>query len=176
MHAKADEARRQSVRRPDVPAPAFTVAPAELGEIIRDRREHVGMVRPDVGPSGAAEADRVFEEARWHELALSHRAGPRAAQLRRRNTVALHDAQRRDQLAREQRGAASVVSERGERRNHRIVAGEFAEVGLDAPQRDDKARLYMKATADAIEQVALRRQMLLDAGTTLLRRQPAHIV
>ena len=115
-----------------------------------DRGEHVGLVVPDVGPAVAILVDREAAEARGHELALAHRAGPRAGERRRRHPLLVEDMQRLHQLAAEVAAAAAVIGKRGQRVDDGEVAHDAAIVGFDRPQRDDEARRHAIAPAHLV--------------------------
>lgn len=73
----------------------------------------------------------------------------------------LDDAQGAQQLAAEALGTAAVVSERGERVEARRRSLVFAEVGLEAPDRDENFVRDAEALADLAEERGVRRELLL---------------
>src|SRR5215469_4543551 len=105
--------------------------PYQMREIIRDRGEDVVGTPPNIGRALAAIAHRISQEARRHELALSHGTRPGADHRRGLDLVLLDDEQRVDQLAAKKRAAPSVKGERRERRDNRILTDARAEIGLD---------------------------------------------
>jgi hypothetical protein len=94
-----------------------------------------------VAPAIAVEVDRVFEIGRRQELGLAEIAGPVAEHLGRPKVAALDDAKRIRQLRLEHLGAAAIECQRCDRADHLFLAEVDAEVGLEAPDRnDDRAR------------------------------------
>ena len=68
--------------------------------------------------------------------------------------------QRRQQFAAEERRPAAVPGQRREGGNDAVVAGAAPEIGLDAPQGDDEARLHAVGRGDGVEQRAVAREAL----------------
>ena len=64
------------------------------------------------------------------------------------NVAHLKNAQGGDQLLLGELLAAPVIGQRRQRVDDRETAGELAEIGLDAPQRDDETRLHAERVAD----------------------------
>src|SRR5690349_18376658 len=76
-HDASARRRRLSACR-HFPAPRFAGPPAGGAQVVADGGEHVGLVGPDVGAPVAVAVRGISEEAARDELALAHRAGPRA--------------------------------------------------------------------------------------------------
>ena len=55
----------------------------------------------------------------------------------------LYDMQGIKQLPFEKGLTSTIPGQRGQRRNEREFTGQFTEIGFDAPQGDNKARLYV---------------------------------
>ena len=165
-------------RQHDLPSPALAAAPAQARDEIGDRGQRVGPVVPDVLAAVAVVIDRISEKGRGHELALPHRACPGPGHIVGPDMSLIENAQCRDQLAAEIRAAASVIGERGQRRDHRVIAHDFAEIALDTPQGDDKARLDIEPPPDPVEQHSIFGQLVRGAPsmrcdvTTLSRYSP----
>src|SRR5204863_423955 len=86
----------------------------------------------------------------------------------------IEDFQRDDQLAAEQRAASAFVSQRRERRRHRIAALGFAETAFDPPQRDDEARLDIEALLYPLQQGRVLGQVAPGILDTLLGHDLVH--
>ena len=90
---------------------------------------------------------------------MPHRPRPRPGHIVRADVSLIEDAQRRDQLATEIGAAASVIGERGERGDHRVIAHDLAEIALDPPEGHDKPRLDIEPPPDAVEQRSIFSQL-----------------
>ena len=115
----------------------------------------------------AVVVDAVLDVGRRQELGLADLAGKGADQIAQRQVAALHDLQRRDQLALEQLGAAAIMRQRRERADHRQLAHVAgAVVGFQRPDRHDQLGRHAELPLDARQQrgVALHQRLgALDA-------------
>ena len=64
----------------------------------------------------------------------------------------IENPQRRDQFAAEHRAAPALIGQGRKRRRHRVAALRLAEIALDAPQRNNEARLDVEALLHALQQ------------------------
>src|SRR5262245_20098816 len=102
--------------------PRLPTLPAIAFEIVCGRRECVGYAANEVAPSVAVKIDRELDIVARQELGLPELARPGATHLGDAEIAALHDGQRRHQLALEHLGAAAVVRQRGDRANDWLPA------------------------------------------------------
>src|SRR5690606_34999307 len=116
-------------------------APAVRLEVVRDAREDVVPVAPQIPPSVAVAVDGIGAEARRDGLPRAHRARVRAELLEETEALVAAEEQERLELGREEARAGRIRErERGERIEHAIVAHAGAEIGLDAEDRDEHLR------------------------------------
>ena len=155
--------------RPHLLEPGLAALPADLGEVVRRRRDRVGGRADEVAPPVAVIVDAVVEIVRGQELELPEFARERADHLVGRKVAALDDLQRRDQLLAEQIRPPAVIGERGHRLDRRQIAHEAAEVGLERPERRDHRRRHAKLLLDALEQRAVLGDALDAAVDAVLR-------
>ena len=99
---------------------------------------------------------------------MPHRAGPGAAHLIRLDVAALDDAQCVEQLRPEERAASRVISQCGERRNHRKTAEVVAEIAFQSPEGDQEPGLYPVFLVGAPQQVLVLLEQLAAALDALL--------
>src|SRR5215510_14177619 len=112
-------------------APPFQAGPpADAPQVVHDRGEDVGLVGPDVHAAVAVAVGGIGQEARGNELALPHRAGPRALHGVQPDMALRHDLEGSDQLAAEELRAKAVVGERGQCGDDLEVAQPRAVVAL----------------------------------------------
>ena len=109
-----------------------------------------------------------LQERRRHELALAHRAGPRPDHVVGPDVALIEDFQGGDQLGAEHRAAAALIGQRRQRRRHEIAAHRAPEIALDAPQRDDEARLHVEALPHLLQQGPVVDEMLAHIVEPLL--------
>ena len=85
-------------------------------------------------------------------MRLAHRARPGPQHLARVDVAPVQNLERVEELAAKERRASGVPGESGKRRDGRTHAAEAAEVGLDAPDRDDRLRRHAILLANLVEQ------------------------
>ena len=86
-------------------------------------------------------------------MRLADFAGIGADHVAQAEIAALHDLQRREQLALEQFGAAAIMRHGGEHAEHRQLAHvALAEIGLQPPDRDQDLPRHAELRLDARQQ------------------------
>src|SRR5262249_62360530 len=100
-------------------------------------------------------SDRKVHEQRRNELGLAQGAPPAAHRYAAPQMPSLNDEQRMKEFLAEEVAAPAVIGEGRKPPDNGIPAGQPAEIALDAPQRNDEARLHAELLADLVEQAAV---------------------
>ena len=141
----------ETLRQGDLEAPGQPRLPPLLPQEVGRRGERVRNRGPDVAPAVAVAVDRVFEEARRHELGLAHRSGPGAKQFSAADVLLLQDLQRVEEFVPEEVAAVADEGEGRERAHHVDAARERAEVRLHAPDAEHDRPRHAVNPLDAVE-------------------------
>ena len=134
----------------------LAVAPAVVGEVIRDARDDVRPAAPEVALAVAVAVDRPGAVAARHELAVAHRAGVGAEHRLGVEAFLAREQQELLELGAEVARARRVVEgERRERVHHAELAGDAAKEGFAADDADDDVRRDAARFRDAVDVLAI---------------------
>jgi hypothetical protein len=117
LGAPGERASKPAGSRTSQPQGSPVRQPARL-QVVGGGGERVGHAADQVAPAVAVEVDRGLEEGAGHELRVAEGAGPGAGEPARLDVAVGEDAQRRDQLAAEERLAPALAGQRRERAHH----------------------------------------------------------
>ncbi len=136
--------------------------PAMTFQEIRGRGERIGLA-VEIDAASAVAIGAIEQDVLGQKLRLPHLAMHGAARVGAEN-AAIDQRERRIKLIGEIFGPAAVISERGDRRQRVLIAGDGAKSGFHPPDGDQRPGRHAVALLDRGEQRGIRRLHLPAPG------------
>ncbi len=131
---------------------------------------------PDIDAAVTVAIHGVSAEGGGHELHVAHGAGPGAPHGVRRDVAGFEDVQGVQQLGTEERAAAAVMGQRGQRGRHGVVSHVAAIAGFQPPQGDQHGGGHAVALLDRFQQRPLQFQLPLAGGDAAFMHAPVEVL